>query len=239
MIKQRNLIGLLTGIIIGLVLSFILIGSGAIAKKVKEPLGKWYISTYHVSDNTPSGSRATSSGARATEYVTAAVDDRNPLVPMNSKIKIKGLGEWIVKDNGHFGHYNHGKRALDLFMPEGVGGLFYRPVWLIRDETPKEKRLRKERERAAREERRRQLQQKPMRLVYDPSLLPWQVKTYRGVVKGGTIRIRSKDETMYYFWLDVVGTYPGESKIIYSGDRVWCQNIDTVYIEEACEEAVG
>ena len=113
-----------------------------LGKEVKEDLGEWYCTTYHPSDNTPAGTRNTSSGARATEYWTAAVDYDNPLVPMGSIIEVEGLGRWKVQDYGGFGRYNGGRRALDLFMPESVG--FCKPlrVWLIREETKAEKKAR-------------------------------------------------------------------------------------------------
>ena len=147
------------------------------------------------------------------------------------------MGEWIVKDNGHFGHYNNGKRALDLFMPEGVGGLFYRPVWLIRDETPKEKRLRKERERATREERRRQLQQKPMRLIYDPSLLPWQIVTDKDIIPSGTVLVEW--DNMMFQWLDVVRTEKGIGRTIKIGNRAAVMRHTQIRLQDVIEEAVG
>jgi 3D (Asp-Asp-Asp) domain-containing protein len=130
----------------------VLIGSQAQAKEVKEYLGEWWCSTYHASDNTPAGSRATSSGARATEYWTAAVDMYNPLVPMGTIIEVEGYGRFKIQDVGGFGRYNGGMRAFDLFMPEGIG--FCKPlkVWIVRPETKTEKKKRKKKERRKRQQ---------------------------------------------------------------------------------------
>ena len=131
-----------------LILTFIITGVSSECKMIKVYLGKYYVSTYHASDNTPAGTHNTSSGKRAIEGYTVAVDHRNPIVPMHSTVFIQGFGKLKVMDYGGFGHYNGGLRQFDVFMPEGQGGLFYRKCWYYRHETKKEKekRLRKKRE---------------------------------------------------------------------------------------------
>ena len=203
----------------------------AAAKEIKTYLGEWYVSTYSVSDNTPAGSRATSSGARATEGVTVAVDMHNPLVPMGSIVEIEGFGRRIVQDVGGFGYMNGGCRAFDVFTYPGEGGLFVCKCYLIHKETAAEKAKRLKRERKAR-------QKKQMILAYDPTLAPYQVRTYRGVVKCGTIRLRSRDMQISEKWLDVVQSKKGDKRIIYTGNRRWCERPVT-WLEEVCEGVKG
>jgi len=228
---EKKLIYLLIGILFGILAGVGLIGSGALAKTVKEPLGRWYVTTYTVKDNTPAGSRATSSGARATEGVTVAVDYRNPLVPMGSTVHIEGFGKRQVQDYGGFGHYNGGRRAFDVFVHPGEGGLFLRKVWLIRKETKAEKERRIEKQR-------KRLQKKTFTLVYNKDLAPWQVVTYDGAIGSGTIRLDTNDD-MRYQWLDVIKTVEGKRRIIYTGDLMQVQRDPVVYLAEVCEGAVG
>lgn len=234
MTKDKKTIYFLVGIIIGIMLSIALIGSGAIAKTVKEPLGKWYISTYSASCNTPSGTHNTSSGAYATAGRTAAVDKRNPLVPMGSWIYIKGIGKRHIEDYGGFGRYNGGRRAVDVFT-DGKGYLVEREVWLIRKETAKEKKkriadLKRERERS--EKRLRSLRQRcRFKLIYDPDLAPYQIVTDPEYIKGGTVQIGYK---LY----DVVGTEKGLAYTIKVGNWLAYRGIRT-RLNWVCEEAVG
>lgn len=45
MSKEKKIICFLSGVIGGILLSIAILGSGSLAKTIKEPLGKWYIST--------------------------------------------------------------------------------------------------------------------------------------------------------------------------------------------------
>lgn len=131
------------------VASMLVFGTIACMKTVKEYAGEMVCTTYHVSDNTPRGTRATSTGHRATEYHTIAVDANNPRFPIGTKLYVKGFGYGVVEDVGGFHRYGV---SLDLFTPENIG--FKKPckVWVIREETPKEKRIRRKKERKARQD---------------------------------------------------------------------------------------
>jgi len=88
------LIGILSGILIGVGL----IGAGVCdAKKVKQYIGKYYISTYKPSDSSQNG-HDTASGKRAKSGRTVAVDRKNPVAKMGSKVHINGFGDRIVED---------------------------------------------------------------------------------------------------------------------------------------------
>lgn len=99
------------------------------------------------------------------------------------------------------------------------------------------KRHEKKLKRQKREKERKRRQKRPFTLIYDPTLAPWQVKTYKGVIKGGTIRIES-DRLYGWCWLDVVGTKKGNKNIIYTGDREAIMH-PKVKLAEILEEAVG
>ena len=99
------------------------------------------------------------------------------------------------------------------------------------------KKIRQKKLRARRERERLRRQKQTFILIYDPTLAPWQVKTYRGVIKGGTIRIES-DRLYGWCWLDVVGTKKGNKNIIYTGDREAIMH-PKVKLAEILEEAVG
>lgn len=212
-------------------------------KTIRVPLGEWWCTTYHASDNTPRGSHETSSGAYAIEGYTAAVDRRNPLVPMGSIIEVEGYGTFKVQDCGGFGSYNGGRRAFDLFMPENVG--FCKPlnVTLIREETDEEykKRLEKERKEKEKEkEKKRKQSHKVMfTVLFDPSLAPYQAITYDGVIKGGTIRFKSYYDQIRYTWYDVVDTKHGDLRVIFTGNRSQAQFERYVWLDEVVENAKG
>ena len=237
--REKKIICLLTGIIVGILLSVALIGSGAVAKTIKEPLGKWYISTYSANCNTPSGTHDTSSGAYATAGRTAAVDLKNPLVPMGSWIYIEGIGTRHIEDYGSFGRYNGGRRAVDVFT-DGSGYLVERRIWLIRKETKKEKKVRKAKERKKREAKkkrnRKKEQKKPFRLIYDPTLFPWQIRTDKDIIPSGTVLIQWSSFT--WAWLDVVDAEKNIGRVIYIGDRR-ALLYPSINLQEVFEEAVG
>ena len=185
MTKDKKIIYTLIGVIIGIMLSVALFSHKAAAKTVREYLGEWYISTYTAGSNTPSRSRATSSGATATEGWTCAVDYINPLVPLGSIVEIEGFGIRKVQDYGGFGRYNGGMRAIDVFVNPGEGGLFCRKVWHIREETAAEKKERQLKERQAKEAEWR----KPFVMFYDKNVPHGVVITDPQIISGGTIRI--------------------------------------------------
>lgn len=238
--REKKIICLLAGIIVGILLSVALIGSGAVAKTIKEPLGKWYISTYSANCNTPSGTHDTSSGAYATAGRTAAVDLKNPLVPMGSWIYIEGIGKRHIEDYGGFGRYNGGRRAVDVFT-DGSGYLVERRVWLIRKETKKEIRKRKAKERkkreAAAERKRKKEQKKPFALVYDPALLPWQIVTDKDIIPSGTVLVEWNN--MMFQWLDVVDTEKDLGHVIKIGNRAAVMYHTQIRLQDVIEEAVG
>ena len=225
--KTKGILARIIFFMIVLAFGLTIMGIVTNAKMVKEYLGEWYVTTYHVSDNTPAGTRDTSSGARATEWYTAAVDTHNPLVPMGTMLEVGDYGVFQVQDCGGFGRYNNGRRALDLFVPENVG--FCKPlkIWKLRQETPEEKeeRLKKQREK---------LQESKFILVFDPALAPWQVRTHKDAISGGVIRIRDN-----FTWMDVVETTSESKNVIYTGSRSLPMLHPIVELDEVCEEAVG
>lgn len=189
------------------------VSSNSAAKEVKEPLGKWYISSYKPSDNTPAGSYQTSSGARAIPWATCAVDYRDPLVPIGTTIEIEGLGRFKVNDYGGFGGFNGGRRAIDVFINDGDNGfLVERKVYLVREETPLEKTNRELKER-------REAQSKPFKVLYDPNLFPWQIITDPKIIPSGTVTIQWKmDKFQPLQVLEVADTVKGIGNTVYIGD---------------------
>ena len=96
-------------------------------------LGEQTISAYSPASNTPTGSRDTCTGHRATEGRTIAVDMHNPLTRYGAKLKIEGFdGAFTVEDCGNLNHYG---RDLDVFMDSESDcrdwGVRSRKVWLI------------------------------------------------------------------------------------------------------------
>lgn len=57
MTKDKKLVMLLAGILAGIFIGVMIIGSGADAKELREYQGELLCTTYHVSDNTPAGTR--------------------------------------------------------------------------------------------------------------------------------------------------------------------------------------
>lgn len=222
MSKDKKLVLLLAGILAGIFIGVIIIGSGYVdARRIKEYQGELMCTTYHVSDNTPAWTRDTSSGERATEYRTIAVDSQNPRFKQGTHLYVEGFGEGVVEDVGGFGRYGV---DLDLFTPENDGYKKPCKVWVLRTETKKEKKERLEKERKKR-------QRGAFKLVYDSSLSPWQIITDPAYIKGGTVQI---GVTL----CDVVDTEKGLKDTIKIGYKpayfgIWTR-LDTVY-----EEAVG
>ena len=98
----------------------------------------------------------------------------------------------------------------------------------------RKKALRKKR----RDDRRKQIQSRQFILAYDPNLLPWQARTHKGAIKGGTIRIES-EIFPEYAWLDVVDTEKGDDQVIYIGNLSQVMLHPVVGLAEVIEEAVG
>lgn len=138
-------------------------------------VGDLLCTTYHVSDNTPRGTRATSSGARATEYHTIAVDGRNPIFPMGTKLYVEGFGYGVVEDVGGFGGYGV---DLDLFTSEGDGYKKRCKVWIYRPETKEEaeKRLAKIRKKR---------QKGSFRIIFSDDLVPGTCRVDPEYIKKG------------------------------------------------------
>jgi 3D (Asp-Asp-Asp) domain-containing protein len=215
------------------------------AKMKKVYLGKFYISSYDMSDNTPSNSYATASGKKATVGRTVAVDRSNPIVPMGSKVVIQGLGERIVEDTGGFGRYNGGMRKFDVFTEVGHGFLKQLKTWLVRPETKAEKKKRikrvkmRQKRRRERRARKRMLARKKRQkgtflLQYEPILADWQMISDPEYIKSGTVRIGTK-----YF--DIKDTREGIGNVLLVGDEELKDlglEIQTK-LDEVCEEAVG
>lgn len=98
-------------------------------------------------------------------------------------------------------------------------------------------RYKKKLKRKQRELKRKRQQSKPFTLIYNPALAPWQVITYQGVIKGGTIRIQS-DHLYGWCWLDVIKTKKGSRNVIYTGDREAILH-PVVTLQEVIENAKG
>lgn len=205
------------------IFSTFMCASSGDAKLKKIYLGKYYISSYNEEDNTPRNSRKTASGNRATVGRTVAVDRRNPIVPMGSKVYIEGVGTRIVEDTGGFGRFNGGRRKFDVFTQVGKGFLKTARTWLIRPETKTEKRKRIKREKERRKRllikkakeqaaKRKKRQKSTFTLKYDKYLTAWQIVTDPDYIKSGTVRIG-------YKYLDVKATKKGLGTIILIGDE--------------------
>ncbi len=87
-------------------------------------------------------------------------------------------------------------------------------------------------------EKKKRLQKGSFRLVYDPSLLPWQVVTHRGIINGGTIRM-DVDDHLNWVWMDVTKTKKGKKSVIYTGDLYRCMRHPVIRLSEVIENAKG
>lgn len=99
----------------------------------------------------------------------------------------------------------------------------------------RQKRYLREKKRA---EKRKKIQKRQFLLIHDPSLAPYQVRTHRGAIKGGTIRIKS-DDLWQFAWLDVVKTKKGDDQVIYTGNKVQAMLHPVVELADVFEEAKG
>lgn len=242
--KHRTIISLTTGIVLGLFLGMWFCAAQGSAKMVEEYLGKYIASSYTADSNTPSGTHNTSSGAYATEGTTVAVDHRNPIVPIGSKVKLvwKENGKkkshiFTIQDYGNFGHLNGGMRQFDVFFEHHGWGLKKVKAYLIRKETKKEKAKRIAAEKRKARKKRRTEQEKPFKLIYDPTLLPWQIKTDPDIIPSGTVLVQWNN--ILWGWLDVIGTKKGIGHTIYIGDHTKALLRREIYLQDVIEEAVG
>lgn len=208
------------------------ISAQAKRKTIKEYIGKWYVSTYKPHDGTQNG-HGTSSGRRAKSGRTVAVDFRNPKAKMNSWVHIQGFGKLRVEDYGGFGRYNGGRRAFDVFRENHEqGGLWKKKCWIYRKETMKEYKKRLKREKIQREKERIKRQQGWFYIIYDDSLLPYQVVTDPEYIKGGCISFGGD-------WFEVKKTKKGLGNKILTGMKI-AQIFDMkVKLEMIEEGAVG
>jgi len=222
-------------IAVGLVLCLVMAAvtpSVAKRKKVKEYIGKWYVSTYKPHDSSQNGHR-TSSGRRAKSGRTVAVDLRNPKAKMGTWVHIKGFGKLRVEDYGGFGSFNAGRRAFDVFRENWEkGGLWLKKCWIYRLETKKEYKKRLRREEREREQARKRRQEGWFKLVYDKDLLPNQVITDPNFIKGGNICFGGQ-------WFSVVKTKLGLGNKILVGMPVADYFDMEVKLEIVEEGAVG
>lgn len=222
-------------IAVGLVLCLVMAAvtpSVAKRKKVKEYIGKWYVSTYKPHDSSQNGHR-TSSGRRAKSGRTVAVDHRNPKAKMLTWVHIQGFGKLRVEDVGGFGRFNGGRRAFDVFRENHEqGGLWLKKCWIYRLETKKEYRQRLRREEREREQARKRRQEGEFILVYDKSLLPHQVVTDPNFIKGGCISFGGG-------WFEVIKTKRGLGNKIRCGLALAEQFEIEVKLDMVEEGAVG
>lgn len=213
-------------IAVGLVLCLVMAAvtpSVAKRKKVKEYIGKWYVSTYKPHDSSQNGHR-TSSGRRAKSGRTVAVDLRNPKAKMGTWVHIKGFGKLRVEDYGGFGRFNGGRRAFDVFRENHEqGGLWLRKCWIYRPETNKEYK-----HRLAHERKRRQ--QGTFILRYAEKLLPRQVITDPKYISSGCVSFGGG-------WFEVKRTRKGLGNVILCA----CEYLDgaKVRLDMVEEGAVG
>jgi alanyl-tRNA synthetase len=157
---------------------------------------------------------AIAAGIRRIEAVTG--EDAENLV--------YGLQEVVRTARAMFNNAPELTEAIRRMVEENDGYKKPCKVWVLRPETKKEKK-----ERLAKERKKRQ--RGAFKLVYDSSLLPWQVITDPAYIKGGTVQI---GVTL----CDVVDTEKGLKDTIKIGYKpayfgIWTR-LGTVY-----EEAVG
>jgi len=213
-------------IAVGLVLCLVMVAvtpSVAKRKKVKEYIGKWYVSTYKPHDSSQNG-HGTSSGRRAKSGRTVAVDHRNPKAKMGTWVHIQGFGKLRVEDVGGFGSFNGGRRAFDVFRENWEkGGLWLKKCWIYRRETNKEYKHRLANERKKR-------QQGTFILRYAEKLLPHQVVTDPKYISGGCVSFGGG-------WFEVKKTRKGLGNVILCA----CEYLDgaKVRLDMVEEGAVG
>ena len=224
------------------ILGFVFIGGTTADGKTKKVyLGEWWVTSYHASDNTPAGTHNTCTGSRAIEDVTCAVDMHNPLVPYGSTIYIEGFGYRIVNDCGNFGYCNNGRRAIDLFMHEGEGGLWQRKIWWIKPETKAEKKKRLAKIKKRKQKIARKIKQKrEFILKFDPSVPYGEIRTHKGVLPDATVLVEWYHEPFTKFqYLETDASLEGNDNVIYIGDKAKVLKYKKIKFVEVVEGAVG
>lgn len=215
-----------------IIFSLVCTPAAAKRKKVKEYIGKWYVSTYKPHDSSQNG-HGTSSGRRAKSGRTVAVDHRNPKAKMLTWVHIQGFGKLRVEDVGGFGRFNGGRRAFDVFRENWEkGGLWLKKCWIYRKETKKEYKARLKREEREREQARKRRQEGEFILVYDKTLLPHQVVTDPNFIKSGCISFGGG-------WFEVIKTKRGLGNKIRCGLSLAEQFEIKVRLDMVEEGAVG
>lgn len=194
------------------------------SKMKKVYLGKVLCSGYSASDNTPSGTHDTSSGAHARAGWTVAVDYRDPFVKMGTYLYVEGFGKMHVEDYGGFGHYNNGQRKLDIFHGGGDFGLKWLKVWKYRKETKAEKKKRLEKRRKCR-------QKKPFSISHSLEVPYGTIVADPGYIRSGTVQIGYR----YY----EVSTKKGLGSRLLINDEDLCRYKGQVLLENVAENAVG
>ena len=256
MTKEKKLICVLAGMIAGIVLSVILIGNGtADAKSTREKntdAAFWIMAKnydeYQVEPVT--GLAILHGESRA---MTAAANHGRPYGMVGRRyydidsatfafLKLIRYNKWYKKAWKHK-NWQTELAAIQRcgYCQDGSNYLSYlHSIVRTYNLTKYEKKFKKYRKKILkerREKKRKKKQKQPFTLIYNPALAPWQVITYRGVIKGGTIRIDT-DNLYGFLWLDVIKTKKGNKNVIYTGDRRAMFN-SQVKLAEILEEAVG
>lgn len=214
-------------VLILFIFSIIFSATQSQGKMIKEYAGSMICTTYHVSDNTPKGSRATSTGAVATEYHTVAVDMHNPRFPYGTKLYIKGFGYGVVEDCGNFGHRGV---SLDLFTPDSDSYKKPCQVWVLRSETKAEIKARK----IKALKKRKKIQKKEFKICFNPKLKPNEIITYNNAIKKGKIKMHTYHKECGN-WLKITKTKSGKKRIIYTGDLKLAAFYPKTYLKEVKE----
>ena len=94
------------------------------------------------------------------------------------------------------------------------------------------RKYKKKLKREERERKRLKRQEGEFLLAYDPELLPWQIRTYDGVIRSGTVLLG-------FCWLDVVDVLHGNKNVIYVGDIEKIKMDPVRKLDAVMEGAVG
>ena len=259
MSKEKKIICVLTGIIIGILLSVAFIGNPAGAKSVRktntDTAVRWVIRHYDEYHIHPVTAAAILNGESR-----AMTDKNNHGRPYGMvgrhyydiKSGTKAFCK-LIRYSKYYGdawEYFDWQDQLSIIARhgycEGSGYLSYlhsivNTYDLEQYEDELLKHLKKTRQKEKAEEKRlirlqeealRKARQKEMFILrYDMTLLPWQIITDPDFIKGGTIQIG-------FTWCDVVGTEKGIGNTIKIGYRPALFGIKT-YLGEVVENAVG
>lgn len=251
MSKEKKIIYVLTGIILGILLSVALIGNGVLAKTNVQKAAGRLIERYPETGILPSVGLAiflgeSGGGHNEGRYYGIAPSRRYPriwdvvestdqfLLLMRRYKNVDDQKTWIgqLRALQRHGYYEGSSKHYISYIS---GFIKHRG---LEKYDRKAKRYKKELKKKKCEEKRKRRQRQRMILIYDPTLAPWQVRTYRGVIKGGTIRLHT-ESAWNYTWLDVVSTKKGAKNVIYTGNRAEAMLHPQTRLEEVLEEAVG